>query len=185
MKESLHEWINEKKNCWSKKHLFLKHPVPKFGFPFVKRIYSVSLLCNSSLHAQFPSVIVAYIFGIRSFHHFGTTNVCLFVISAFDYKYQNALRQAIIFGIFFSFVKNRWCVTQMFITKIAAKCILVVLVKWRHHANVLLVQQIWSFLDPVQVSKGHQFALEVMTYVGCGLTMIGTVLSLAVLVKWT
>ena len=40
---------------------------------------------------------------------------------------------------FVSFVKNRSCVTQICITKIAAKCILVVVVKWRHHANVLFV----------------------------------------------
>ena len=38
---------------------------------------------------------------------------------------------------FFSFVKNRSCMTQIYITKIAAKCILVVVVKWRHRANVL------------------------------------------------
>ena len=48
--------------------------------------------------------------------------------TSFDYKYQNALGQAIVFGIF-SFVKNRSCVTQICITKIAAKCILVVVVK--------------------------------------------------------
>ena len=39
---------------------------------------------------------------------------------------------------FFFFVKNRLCVIQICLTKIAAKCILVVVVKWRHHANVLL-----------------------------------------------
>ena len=39
-----------------------------------------------------------------------------------------------------AFVKNRSCVTQIYITKIAAKCILVVGVKWRHHANVVLPQ---------------------------------------------
>ena len=39
---------------------------------------------------------------------------------------------------FFSFVKNRSCVTRICITKIATKCILVDVVKWRHHANVLL-----------------------------------------------
>ena len=36
------------------------------------------------------------------------------------YKYQNALRQAIVIGIF-SFVKNRSCVTQICITKIAGE----------------------------------------------------------------
>ena len=46
------------------------------------------------------------------------------MMMSFDYKYQNALRQIIVFSIF-SFVKNRSCVTQ----KIAAKCILVVVVK--------------------------------------------------------
>ena len=60
------------------------------------------------------------------------------MVTSFDYKYQNALRQAIVFGIF-SFVKNRSCGTQIYITKTAAKCILVVVVKWRH-ANVLLKQ---------------------------------------------
>ena len=46
-------------------------------------------------------------------------------MTSFDNKYQNALREAIVFSIF-SFVKNRSCVTQICITKIAAKCILVV-----------------------------------------------------------
>ena len=46
------------------------------------------------------------------------------LMTSFDYKYQNALGQAIVFGIF-SFVKNRSCVTQICITKVAAKCILV------------------------------------------------------------
>ena len=54
------------------------------------------------------------------------------------------------------FVKNRSCVTQICITKIAAKCILVVAVKWLHRANDLFVpeQNKWfqqslhiSFLD--------------------------------------
>ena len=47
----------------------------------------------------------------------------------FDYNYQNALRQVIAFGIFFAFVKNRSCVTQICTTKIVAKGILVVVVK--------------------------------------------------------
>ena len=46
-------------------------------------------------------------------------DICM--MTSFGYNYQNALRQAI--------VKNPTCVT------IAAKCILVVEVKWRHHAN--------------------------------------------------
>ena len=33
------------------------------------------------------------------------------MMTSFDYKYQNALRQAIVFSVF-SFVKNRSCVTQ-------------------------------------------------------------------------
>ena len=49
-------------------------------------------------------------------------------MTSFDYKNQNALRQAIVFSIF-SIVKNRSCVTQIYITKIAAKCILVGVVK--------------------------------------------------------
>ena len=57
-------------------------------------------------------------------------------MTSFDYNYQNALRQAIVFS-FFSFVKNRSCVTQICRTKIAAKCILVVAVKWRHRVDVL------------------------------------------------
>ena len=59
------------------------------------------------------------------------------MMTSFDYNYQNALRQAIVF-ISFSFVKNHSCVTQIYITKIAAKCILVVVVKWRYCADVLL-----------------------------------------------
>ena len=61
-------------------------------------------------------------------------------MTSFHYNYQNALRQAIVFSIF-SFVKNRSCVTKICITKIAAKCILVVVVKLRHHANVLSFQK--------------------------------------------
>ena len=49
-------------------------------------------------------------------------------MASFDCKDQNALRRAIVFGLL-SFVKNRSCVTQICITKIAAKCILVVVVK--------------------------------------------------------
>ena len=45
-----------------------------------------------------------------------------YMMTSVDYKYQNALREAIVF-INFSFVKNRSC------TKILAKCILVVVVK--------------------------------------------------------
>ena len=65
-------------------------------------------------------------------------------MTSFDYKYQNVLRQAIVFSIF-SFVKNRSCVTQICITKIAAKCILVVVVKWRRRADVLLGSQGFCF----------------------------------------
>ena len=50
-------------------------------------------------------------------------------MTSFDYKYQNALRQAIVFSIV-SFVKNRSCVTQIYITNTATKCILVVVVIW-------------------------------------------------------
>ena len=75
----------------------------------------------------------------------------------FDYKYQNALRQAIAFGIC-SFVKNRSCVTQICITKTAAKCILVVVVEWRHRADVLLVPQLFA-MRLSQASRGlrHDF----------------------------
>ena len=65
------------------------------------------------------------------------------MMTSFHYNYQNTLRQAIVLSIFY-FVKDRSCVTQICITKIAAKCILVVVVKWRHHANVLLVP-LYSF----------------------------------------
>ena len=44
-------------------------------------------------------------------------------MTSFEYKYQNALEQATVFGIFLSFVKKRSCVTQI------AKCTLVVVVK--------------------------------------------------------
>ena len=50
------------------------------------------------------------------------------MMTSFDYKYQNALGQAIVLSSF-SFVKNRSCVTQICITKIAAKCMMVVVVK--------------------------------------------------------
>ena len=50
------------------------------------------------------------------------------MMTSFDYNYQNALRQAVVFSIV-SFVKNHSCVTQICITKIAAKYILVVVVK--------------------------------------------------------
>ena len=42
------------------------------------------------------------------------------------------------FSFLFSFVKNRSCLTQICIKKIAAKCILVVVVYWCDHADVLL-----------------------------------------------
>ena len=42
------------------------------------------------------------------------------MMTSFDYKFQNALRQAIVFE-FFSFVKNRSCVTQVCITKITSE----------------------------------------------------------------
>ena len=61
----------------------------------------------------------------------------VYMMTSFDYSYQNALRRAIVFSIF-SFVKNYSCVTQICITNIAAKCILVVVVKLRRHGNVLL-----------------------------------------------
>ena len=50
------------------------------------------------------------------------------MMTSVDYNYQNALREAVVFSIF-SFVKNHSCVTQIYITKIAAKCILVVVVR--------------------------------------------------------
>ena len=58
-------------------------------------------------------------------------------MTSFDYKYQNAMRQAIVFVIF-SLLKNRSCMRQIYITKVTAKCILVAAVKWRHRADVLL-----------------------------------------------
>ena len=51
------------------------------------------------------------------------------MMTSFDDNYQNALGQAIVFSVSFSFVTNRSCVTQICITKIAAKCMLVVVVK--------------------------------------------------------
>ena len=64
----------------------------------------------------------------------------------------------LLYSVFFSFVKNRSCVTQICITKIAAKCILVVVVKWRHHANALL--------NPRDLSTTHpdQSALRLIDY---------------------
>ena len=57
----------------------------------------------------------------------------IWMMTSFNYKYQMLWCKP-----FFSSVKNRSCVTQICITKIAAKCILVVVVKWRHRANVQL-----------------------------------------------
>ena len=45
------------------------------------------------------------------------------------------LTTTIVFSIL-AFVKNHSCVKLIYITKIAVKCILVVVVKWRHHALV-------------------------------------------------
>ena len=45
----------------------------------------------------------------------------------------------LLYSVLFSFVKNRSCVTQICITKIAAKCILVVVAKWRHREYVLMI----------------------------------------------
>ena len=59
-------------------------------------------------------------------------------MTSFDHNYQNALRQAIVFSIF-SFMKNRSYVTQIYITKIVTKCILVFVVKKRDHTNVFTV----------------------------------------------
>ena len=75
-------------------------------------------------------------------------------MTSFD-NYQNALRQAIVLNIM-PFVKNRSCVTQVCITKIAAKCILVVVVKWRHHANVLLPYNFISNYFSAQLSTHLQ-----------------------------
>ena len=50
------------------------------------------------------------------------------MMMSFDYNYQNALRQATVFSTYSS-VKNYLCVTQICITKITGKCILVVVVK--------------------------------------------------------
>ena len=58
-------------------------------------------------------------------------------MTSFDYNYQNALRQAIVFSVFFFCEES--LVTQVYITNVAAKCVLVVVVKWRHPANVLLL----------------------------------------------
>ena len=61
---------------------------------------------------------------------------------------QNAVRQATILGAFVLdssctwdldyYCKSPSCVTQINITKITAKSMLVVKVKWRHHGNILL-----------------------------------------------
>ena len=48
-----------------------------------------------------------------------------------SFDYQNALRAAIVLSSCFSFVKNCSCVTQIYITKITGKCILVVALKLR------------------------------------------------------
>ena len=61
----------------------------------------------------------------------------------FDYKYQNALRQAIVFSIF-SFVKNRSCVTQVYNYQTGAKCIL----PGAHHPKRPSTLYPWSNLCP-------------------------------------
>ena len=73
------------------------------------------------------------------------------------YTGTSSLRQAIIFGIF-SFVKTRSGVTQIYITKIAAKCILVVGVKWRFYATATNLEFSWSctgFQKPPVCSWDH------------------------------
>ena len=56
-------------------------------------------------------------------------NRAFVLMMSFNYNYQNALRHYVIIVSIFSFVKNHSCVTQICITKIAAKYILVVIVK--------------------------------------------------------
>ena len=75
------------------------------------------------------------------------------MMTSFDDNYQNALRQAIVLSTF-SFVKNRSCVTQICITKIAAKCILVVVFKWRPRANGLAPKNLPVFRLKTIVKKG-------------------------------
>ena len=56
-------------------------------------------------------------------------NRAFVLMMSFNYNYQNALRHYVIIVSIFSFVKNLSCVTQIYITKIAAKYILLVVVK--------------------------------------------------------
>ena len=84
-------------------------------------------------------------------------NRAFVLMMSFNYNYQNALRHYVIIVSIFSFVKNLSCVTQICITKIAAKYILVVVVRWCHHGvgrggpiGKLLV----NLLQPTSLTKG-------------------------------
>ena len=93
-------------------------------------------VCGAVLHyisyAKFSQILEAlWDFGSRNSEHdlnitrMCRTSTCFITGKSIDYNYRNALRQAIVFSTF-CFVKNRSCMTQINITKIAAKCILVV-----------------------------------------------------------
>ena len=66
---------------------------------------------NNTLTAQTNTRLEYFLRLNRAF-----SNVDICMMRSFDYNYQNALRQAIAFGIS-SFVKNRSCVTQICITR--------------------------------------------------------------------
>ena len=85
-------------------------------------------------------------------------------MTSLGYNYQNVLRQANVFRI--SLVKDRSCVTQICIRKISAKCILVVVVKWRRHANV----RAQKWLEHKQSMAKHSFTrLRRRSRTGAGL----------------
>ena len=83
---------------------------------------------------------------------------------------------------YFSFVKNRSCVTQICITKTAAKCILVVVVKWgvmgHLHDDVISLQ----VPECLEASYCIQYFFFCEGYI-C-ITQIAAKCILVVVVKW-
>ena len=83
----------------------------------------------------------------------------------------------LLYSVFCSFVKNRSCVTQICITKTSAKCILVVVVKWRHPVDVLLVwkvcENLWKGINCYALSsaKSCKIVVTSITVVIC-LTLV-------------
>ena len=92
----------------------------------------------------------------------------------------------ILYSVFFFceeslILKNHSCLTQIYITKIATQCILVVVVKWRqsrHHANVLFMPAgglLLKLFAPCLLLD-HQNPLSMIWHYSCMLTFHGSTL---------